>query len=79
MTSVHEQAVEIVKNFLEASMAPDPDRAAALMAENVQITFTGKRRMAASMRSPRLMLTVTAGLRNSPANSNGWRKVTITR
>ena len=70
MTNVHEQAVEIVKNFLEASMAPDPDRAAALMAENVQITF---------MRSPRLMLTVTAGLRNSPANSNGWRKVTITR
>ena len=46
MTTVHEQAVSIVKAFLEASMAPDPDRAAALMAENVQITFTGKRRMA---------------------------------
>ncbi|HHD7473874.1 TPA: nuclear transport factor 2 family protein [Klebsiella oxytoca] len=46
MTSVHEQAVGIVKAFLEASMAPDADRAAALMAKNVRITFTGKRRMA---------------------------------
>ena len=37
--------VEIVKSFLEASMAPDPDRAASLMSENVSITFTGKRVM----------------------------------
>lgn len=42
----HERATEIVKAFLEASMEPDPDRAAALMADNVRITFTGKRRMA---------------------------------
>jgi ketosteroid isomerase-like protein len=46
MTTVHEQAVNLVKDFLAASMAPDPDRAASLMAENVQITFTGKRVMA---------------------------------
>ncbi|MFG1175583.1 nuclear transport factor 2 family protein [Erwiniaceae bacterium CAU 1747] len=46
MRSVHEEAVEIVKAFLKASMAPDPERAATLMAKNVQITFTGKRRMA---------------------------------
>lgn len=38
-------AVEIVKEFLAASMAPDPDRAAALMSPDVVITFTGKRVM----------------------------------
>ena len=46
MTTVHEQAVAMVKAFLDASMAPDPDRAATLMAEDVQIIFTGKRQMA---------------------------------
>lgn len=38
-------AVEIVSNFLEASMAPDPDRAATFMAADVLITFTGGRVM----------------------------------
>lgn len=46
MTAVHQQAVNLVNAFLAASMAPDPDLAASLMAENVQITFTGKRVMA---------------------------------
>ncbi|MDI9221070.1 nuclear transport factor 2 family protein [Pantoea sp. EA-12] len=40
------QAVQVVKAFLEASMAPDPVRAAKLMSESVRITFTGKRVMA---------------------------------
>ncbi len=38
-------AVTIVSNFLEASMAPDPERAATFMAPNVRITFTGGRIM----------------------------------
>lgn len=38
-------AVEIVSNFLEASMAPDPMRAATFMAPDVVITFTGGRVM----------------------------------
>lgn len=46
MASAHGQAVNLIKAFLAASIAPDPDRAASLMAENVQITFTGKRVMA---------------------------------
>ncbi|POF31599.1 nuclear transport factor 2 family protein [Roseibium marinum] len=33
----------IVRNFLEASMKPDPDLAATFMAEDVVITFTGGR------------------------------------
>lgn len=40
------EAVTIVSNFLEASMAPDPVRAATYMAPDVQITFTGRRSMA---------------------------------
>ncbi|MDE1165632.1 MAG: nuclear transport factor 2 family protein [Pseudomonas sp.] len=38
-------AVQIVSNFLEASMAPDPVRAATFMAADVRITFTGGRAM----------------------------------
>ena len=41
-----DEAIEIVSNFLEASMAPDPDRAATYMAPDVKITFTGGRAMA---------------------------------
>lgn len=33
----------LVRDFLEASMVPDPERAATYMAENVVITFTGGR------------------------------------
>lgn len=36
-------AAEIVRQFLEASMAPDPERAATFMAGDVEITFTGGR------------------------------------
>jgi ketosteroid isomerase-like protein len=43
--SVVPREVEIVKAFLDASMAPDPERAAALMSKDVVITFTGKRVM----------------------------------
>lgn len=39
------QAVEIVKAFLEASMKPDPITAATYMSQNVRITFTGGREM----------------------------------
>lgn len=34
---------ETVRDYLEASMVPDPERAATYMAENVIITFTGGR------------------------------------
>ncbi|WP_299820791.1 nuclear transport factor 2 family protein [uncultured Roseibium sp.] len=34
----------IVRDFLDASMKPDPDLAATFMAENVDITFTGGRK-----------------------------------
>ncbi len=40
------KAIEIVSNFLEASMAPDPELAATYMASDVIITFTGGRKMA---------------------------------
>jgi ketosteroid isomerase-like protein len=39
------EAARIVEAFLEASMIPDPDRARTYMAPDVQITFTGGRRM----------------------------------
>jgi ketosteroid isomerase-like protein len=39
------EAITVVSNFLEASMAPDPERAAAFMAADVRITFTGGRKM----------------------------------
>lgn len=35
----------LVEQFLEASMAPDPERAATFLAPNVEIFFTGKTRM----------------------------------
>ena len=40
--SLPEEA-RIVRDYLEASMVPDPERAATYMAENVTITFTGGR------------------------------------
>ncbi|MEG5263050.1 nuclear transport factor 2 family protein [Pseudomonas sp. JDS28PS106] len=39
------QDVQIVSDFLEASMAPDPVRAATFMSDDVKITFTGGRAM----------------------------------
>jgi ketosteroid isomerase-like protein len=38
------RAAEIVERFLEASMVPDPEKAAGYMADDVRITFTGGRR-----------------------------------
>ncbi len=38
-------AVKIVSNFLAASMAPDPVKAATFMSSDVRITFTGGRAM----------------------------------
>jgi len=39
-------AVQLVKDFLAASMAPDPVLAATYMHPEVKITFTGRREMA---------------------------------
>lgn len=39
------QAVQIVSDFLAASMAPDPVKAATYMSSDVRITFTGGRVM----------------------------------
>ncbi|HEY1328552.1 MAG TPA: nuclear transport factor 2 family protein [Casimicrobiaceae bacterium] len=39
-----QQARRIVEEFLDASMAPDPDRARTYMAPDVVIVFTGGRR-----------------------------------
>ncbi|MFL1406612.1 nuclear transport factor 2 family protein [Marinobacter sp. M1N3S26] len=41
-----DEAITIVSNFLEASMAPAPELAATYMAADVRITFTGGRAMA---------------------------------
>ncbi|MHB1265999.1 MAG: hypothetical protein ACYCY2_00170 [Acidithiobacillus ferriphilus] len=43
--SQHNEAVNIVSDFLAASMVPDPEKAATFLAEGVQITFTGRRLM----------------------------------
>ncbi|MGV6394292.1 nuclear transport factor 2 family protein [Pseudomonas caspiana] len=43
--SENNKDVQIVSNFLEASMAPDPVRAATFMSADVKITFTGGRVM----------------------------------
>lgn len=40
-----ENAVDIVQQFLEASMKPDPETAAKFMSPDVRITFTGRREM----------------------------------
>ena len=45
MTETQRQAAQIVENFLELSMVPDPDGARRFMAPDVTITFTGGRRM----------------------------------
>jgi hypothetical protein len=37
------EEARIVRDYLEASMVPDPDRAATYMADTVTITFTGGR------------------------------------
>lgn len=50
-------AIEIVSNFLEASMAPDPERAATFMAPDVHITFTGGR----VMDSPQVITQFNSG------------------
>lgn len=39
-------AAELVRQFLEVSMVPDPERAATYMADDVEITFTGGRSFA---------------------------------
>ncbi len=39
------KAVQIVSDFLAASMAPDPIKAATYMSDDVRITFTGGRVM----------------------------------
>ncbi len=39
------QAVQIVRDFLDASMKPDPIKAARYMSADVRITFTGGRQM----------------------------------
>ncbi len=41
-----DEAVEVIRKFLEASMKPDPETAATFMDDNVNITFTGRREMA---------------------------------
>jgi len=41
-----DKAIEVVSQFLDASMIPDPEKAATYMAENIAITFTGRREMA---------------------------------
>ncbi|MDH2436373.1 nuclear transport factor 2 family protein [Pokkaliibacter sp. MBI-7] len=41
-------AIDIVRDFLAASMAPDPVKAASYMADGVVITFTGGRAMASA-------------------------------
>jgi len=38
-------AIHLVRTFLDASMTPDPELAATYMADDVVITFTGRRRM----------------------------------
>ena len=40
-TNIIEQAKHIVKQFLDASMVPDPETAYTFMSEEVDITFTG--------------------------------------
>lgn len=45
MTETQRQAAQIVEEFLELSMVPDPDGARRFMAPDVTITFTGGRRM----------------------------------
>ncbi|GAA6132661.1 nuclear transport factor 2 family protein [Halopseudomonas sabulinigri] len=43
--SIENKAVQIVSDFLAASMAPDPVKAATYMSSDVRITFTGGRVM----------------------------------
>ena len=45
MSDQRRTAAELVEQFLNASMVPDPERARSFMAEDVSITFTGGRRM----------------------------------
>lgn len=51
------RAAAIVERYLEASMIPDPVAAAAFVAADVQITFTGGRRFA----HPREVTAFNAG------------------
>lgn len=52
-----DKAVQIVSNFLAASMAPDPVKAATFMSADVRITFTGGRAMA----SPQVITAFNGG------------------
>lgn len=45
MTDKLKSAIKIVEDFLEASMKPDPEKAATYMSADVKITFTGGRVM----------------------------------
>jgi hypothetical protein len=42
--SAKDAAIRIVESYLDASMVPDPDRAARYIAPNLDFTFTGGRR-----------------------------------
>lgn len=44
-TIAEHPAVALVREFLDASMAPDPERAARCMGEGARIVFTGGREM----------------------------------
>ncbi|MBU2870652.1 nuclear transport factor 2 family protein [Colwellia sp. E2M01] len=43
--NTQKDAIKIVAEFLEASMKPAPEIAATYMSEDVEITFTGNRKM----------------------------------
>jgi ketosteroid isomerase-like protein len=46
-------AIKIVEAYLERSMVPDPEGAAAYLADNVEIVFTGGRRFSDASGPPR--------------------------
>ena len=56
-TDTTAQDSAIVTAYLEASMVPDPDRAATYMAPGIEIVFTGARRL----RHPREVTAFNAG------------------
>lgn len=46
-------AIKIVEAYLERSMVPDPEGAAAYLADDVEIVFTGGRRLSDASAPPR--------------------------
>ena len=48
------EEAQIVREYLDASMKPDPDLAATYVADDVTITFTGGTGIQPSVRSDRL-------------------------